>query len=548
VCRGYGLASIILVSLGLAILLTSLLGANSSTLAVLRHSEGAQTARMAAESLLARGMYELRQKPTYGMTGETLRFTPELADSGSAVLTFDSNEALQLKIPVSVNNLSNSESRPGAKGEIVPARTARLYAFGRYGDETRTVVLDLHIPPYPYAVATAGTFASMGDLSLSGISPDTGDEVPGHLVANSDSSAAVMLGPRTEISGDVVSAGGINLNGDEIEVKGQLRPFEEPVEIPRIPLDSFDPRNLETGGDPVNLDTSFYRDATLEGKVLRVGDLLLGGQVTLDGALVYVEGNLQISGTLGGRGAIVCTGDVTIDGTQSLAADNELALLTGGNLTLVGHGVDTSRLEGLIYCEGDVTVRDSTIQGTLVSQANGSTIPNVVMERVDLVEDPSHSDLSIDVDPTKPQFYMVFKNDGHYEPGSSAAELSDVDTKKGKNSIVLGLAATGRGELLVFPPSGGLPVRAASIDGLVPILEDQLVSLLGPKGAKHLDKDKELLDMAAQLIEAAQADDSEPSSDSLKLDIDPMRFLKFGERIKIRSIRVLESGGDTDAV
>lgn len=531
----------------LSVLLTALLGASSSTLSVLRHSEGAVTARMAAESLLAKATLELRSREDYGIAGESMSFLPEKSDSGTAVLTFDASRAEQLGIPVSVNNLSNSESRPGPHGEVVPARTARLYAMGRYEQESRIVVLDLHIPPYPYAVATEGTFASMGDLTLSGISPDTGDEIPGHLVANSDLATSVVLGPRSIISGDLVSAGGINLNGDGIEVKGQVRPFEEPAPVPSIPLESLDPRLLAAGGDPANLDTSFYRDARMEGKILRDGDLMLGGDTVLDGALLYVDGNLQVSGTLAGRGAIVCTGDVSIDGTQSLAADNEMALLAGGSLSLSGRGVDSSRLEGLIYCEGDVLVRDSTIQGTLISKANGSTIPQVIMERVNLVEDPSHAHFSIDVSgQPEPQYFLAFREDGHHDPKSSGEDPTDPGhSGKGKSVIFMGLAAKPDGSFLVFPPGGANPVSASGTDTLVDAISTELGKLYGQKAAKHIEGCGELkrLRSEAEALQLAvsQAPAGAATGD-LELNIDPMRFLKYGERIKVRSIRVLPSG------
>lgn len=387
--RGFGLAAVLVTALLMATLLTVLLGANSSTLAVVRHSEGSLLAQSAAESLVARAIYELRHNPEFGCDLSTrLSFVSETADCGKAVLSFDPVEASELGIPVSVNNLSNPESALDAEGDLVPARTARVRAVGTFGKERRTVVMDLHIPPYPYAVATEGSFESTGELSLTGLSPEGGDPIPAHLMANSVSSESLVVGANTHISGDLVSAGGILTQGDNIVVEGEVRPNSSPVEVPLIDVREFDPRRTVGSGALTDLSSSFYRDPTMEGKVVREGNLQLSGQVSLDGALLFVDGDLEIAGELRGRGAIVTTGSMVVNGTQTLTTDNELALLAGGDLSIEGHGVERSKLEGLIYSEGNVEVRDSTIQGTLISQSDGGTTPRVVMERASMIYDP----------------------------------------------------------------------------------------------------------------------------------------------------------------
>lgn len=514
------------------------------------------TARMAAESLLARGVLELRQRESYGQTGETLSFRPNSVESGTAVLTFNTTEAKRQGVPVSVNNLGSDESRPGADGDVIPARTARVYALGTYQNERRLVAIDLHIPPYPYAVATDGTFASLGDLTLTGLSPETGKEVPGHLVANSESATSVMLGANTEIAGDVISAGGINLHGDNIVVKGQVRAFEAPTATPKVPLRDYDPRTLDTGSGYSTMGTSYYRDTAIEGKVLRVGDLQLAGNISLDGALLYVDGNLEISGALAGRGAIICTGDVEINGTQSLSADNELALLAGGSLSMQGQGINSSRLEGLIYSEGDVTVRDSTIQGTLISHANGTTSPSVVMERAALIHDPNNSSFSVDLkgDPT-PSRYLFVREDGEMNKLSATS-----NTGLGSEYISVGIAPNLGGGYLLFPTGGGQPVELTSVDEMMSYLYSQLQKELGngpkfSKAASRLDPTTPLRNrdgwyqknydgIVATLGSLTDPKGANGSSGSngFQLNIDPMKFLKYGERIKLRSIRVLPQG------
>ena len=323
-------------------LLTVLMGANSSALSVVRHSEGTLLARSAAESAVSRAIYQLKKDPSFGLHGERIDFQPSEGKE-RAFIVFDEAQAQDMGFPRSWNNLNNAESISDENGDVIPARTVRLVARGTHLHEHRTLVVDLHIPPFPYAVATQGTFESMGDLTLTGVSPLTGSEVPGHLLANSTGQNSLTLGPKTFVSGDLIAAGKITLPESEVEIGGEVRPYSSQSEIPRIDLGVYDPRTMANSGQRTELNRNFYRNASIQGKVVRDGNLQLSGETTLDGALLFVDGDLEIAGQITGRGALICTGTLSIRGTQSFLTDNELALLTGGNLSILGNGVDRSK-------------------------------------------------------------------------------------------------------------------------------------------------------------------------------------------------------------
>lgn len=559
--RGVGLASVFIVALILATLLTVLVGANTSTLTVVRHSEATQEARRSAQSLLARATYELRQTQSFGTAGESLEFKTSSVDSGTAFLTFDVDAAKKLGIPASVNNLSNDESVKGVNGELIPARTARVFAVGDCSNERRTVVMDFHVPPYPYAIATAGSFESLGDLTLKGLSPETGQDVPGHLVSNSSADRSMVLGPRTEITGDLVSAGGIILSEDEVKVGGEVKSQSEASEIPRIPLSDFDPRKMTSPGNVTSLGSSFYQDPKFEGKVLREGDLIISGDMNLDGALLFVEGDLEIVGNLTGRGAIVTTGKLTISGTQNVTTDNELAILVGGDLSIKGRGVNSSKLEGLIYAEGDVVVSDSTIEGTLISQSNGGTTPRVLIERSSMIHNPSGTSLVTTVggsDPG-PSLYLAFNSEGLYVPGLNAVPSgSKPPVTNGSVALTVGVSIDSNGTYHLYPPDGSPTKSSKSEFGvmlqLAGILFQEMPELKANRewlqngqlggAAKALAADLKALSSslpAGMAMKSASA--AAPSPDSFELEIDPMKFLKYGEEMRIRSIRVLETVG-----
>lgn len=561
--------------------MTVLVGANLSTLSVVRHSEGTVIARGAAESALARAIYEIKGNPAFGRNGESIAFRPELGDEELADIQFDPDKAQEAGVPASINNLDNAESVPDGLGGVVPARTVRLFSVGRYGDDHRTVMLDLHIPPFPYAVATEGTFESLGDLSLTGLSPDTGEKVPGDIATNGAGSASLKLGPRTEISGDAISEGGIDVSSDSVTIDGEVKPYSKHSDIPRIRLTDFDPRNMTAGGDTTNLSSSYYRDPNLQGKVLRDGDLMMSGQINLDGALLYVEGNVELSGTISGRGAIVATGSISISGTQSLTTDNELAILCGDDLSILGNGVDSSKIEGLIYSEGNVEVRNSTIQGTLISQSNGGTTPRVVMEKTNMLYDPSATQFSTTLRQSNSvanqTIYLTFSSDGQPVSNTQSSTSSQAglkptgqsSNKVSSNSVLLansisssicstdpaptitvGVSMQADETFTVYPANGGAPFTGltekqawlqigfqvvAQMPNFQGLAQEQQFMATWPTASRAVLQ--QLQDLQAQAAAAGSA-----TTFSAKVEIDPMKFLKYGEEMRVRGVRVLETG------
>ena len=550
--RGFGLPGVLLVFLVFSIFLCVLIGANSSTLSVMRRNEGAVLARSAAESVLSKAIMELRQNPNYGQNGETLTFNRGRND-GLAYLSFGDGTFGERKVPRSVNNLDNAENVRSADGELIPARTVRLVAQGRFGTQTRTVAIDLHVPPYPYAVATEGTFESGGDLSLTGISPETGEEVPGHLVTNGDTGTALCLGPNTNVSGDLISVGGIVLANSEISVDGEVRPYSKSQNIPRIDIRQYDPRLLESSIGLSEVDTSFLNSPSFQGMVLRDGDLLLSGDVMLDGCLLFVDGDLEMSGTLQGRGALVCTGRVAMSGVQNVVTDNEIAMLVGGDLWVRGSGVNTSKLQGLIYTEGDVDIQNTTIQGALLSQSNGTDTPSVTMRKAAVLHDPALTKFSSSIgfqDLNQQNSVLIALDDeGLFVPGSSSRGSGD----DSPYCVSVEIAEDGKYRVSAREEAG-IPPRlvTSKIEALIEIGSIALLEMPelvesefwdlenGSIGAETGKIGSHLTALKSRVLDSG-ASSIESSLRAYELEIDPMKFLRYGEEMRIRTIRVLET-------
>lgn len=94
--------------------------------------------------------------------------------------------------------------------------------------------------------------------------------------------------------------------------------------------------------------------------------------------VLFVQGDVHLSGTVEGVGAIVATGDITISGhLQYQNQGSALALIAGGDVDISGSNLDIS---GIIYApNGQITVSGSnnTFNGALVAnelKLSGSNI------------------------------------------------------------------------------------------------------------------------------------------------------------------------------
>jgi len=104
--------------------------------------------------------------------------------------------------------------------------------------------------------------------------------------------------------------------------------------LPTPDIEQFDPIN-EPGVQHLPEEVEELR---VEGFARRQGDLLVRGQTTLEGGVLYVTGTLTITGGATGRGGIFVNGggSTQIAGIVNLQPENQAALLTRGDLFLFG--------------------------------------------------------------------------------------------------------------------------------------------------------------------------------------------------------------------
>jgi len=189
-----------------------------------------------------------------------------------------------------------------------------------------------------------GAVSALTDLAR-GIDPD--DLLPGGLASNSDSSAAVHLGEGSRVSGDVVAVGGITLQGDAV-VSGAQKPGSAPLSVPSVEM-----LDLSTRSSVTTVGSGDVRPI-LSGFVSAPSSYTATDGLTLDGAVLVVDGDLEVNGPIRGTGAIFVRGATRVNaGGSDLRTDDVVALVSKGDVAIGGAGKTESHFVGIVYTEGN---------------------------------------------------------------------------------------------------------------------------------------------------------------------------------------------------
>lgn len=391
--RGAGLATTLVFTSMLILLAFTLVSMNIFNLGVNTRVTNLGAAREAADAALHRTVARLRQNPGYGLASETVTVNHNRA---VGTVTFDTGASL----PYSTNFLGQSTSGTGWNGRVVPGASVHLLATGRANNVTTRIEALVHMPRFPYALASVGPIRSNGPLRVSGVTDslelsgglaavDPNAIRPGHLVSNADAGVTptLELQSTTEITGDVQSAGRVSLASSAV-VWGEVREQADPVPVPDLNVQDYDP-----AGRP---GVQEIPDVTgpLQGLVRwnGSGTLTIYGDLDLDEATFYVDGNLVINGGLVGRGAVFVNGATTINRGAALDTTHQVALLSRDTVELLGDGRETYFFKGLVYTEGDLIAQNISLVGSFVANNPGG---QTLLDDVDVTYVPDHSGVTV---------------------------------------------------------------------------------------------------------------------------------------------------------
>ncbi|MGV8119552.1 MAG: hypothetical protein AB2L14_07315 [Candidatus Xenobiia bacterium LiM19] len=394
-----------------------------------------EQARNMAESVIAMTLEKVLKDPSYGKSTSTTYNQPvppvisnTNGNAAVGLLAFSPSNASNLEnpitkgrenIPWSYNNLEVDAAKKGC-GRTVPQFAIHLVGTGISNGVVRRVEAIVHVPPFPYAIASSGKFESNNGLlvaavkeakdAMNGASAIPPEKlVPSHLASNSRDNKAVKLGKGTKITGDVRSSGGVELDPEGgAEIQGKTICHADPINLPKIDVTSYDPEVQKMEGIqqlPASLDAQ-----KLEGVSKRKGNLTVNGDLTLDGSIVYVEGDMTIHGGVKGKGGLFVTGKTTIDRGASLDSTNTAVVISKGDVSLGGKGKDSSAFQGLVYTEGDFKAEQITLLGAFLSNGSGegattqvgsTSSGNIAMNNVNLIQVSEYTKINIPVEVVK---------------------------------------------------------------------------------------------------------------------------------------------------
>ncbi len=404
--RGASLATVLAVVLLLTTLAATAVALYTTTLNFVQSDYNSALALSEAETALNELLFRLSQSETYGTLGtEEIRgrvTAASEAPDGQAyhLVTFRSGTGFAH----SVNNLDGSRSA-GALGRTVPPGMVHALATGFCRGRTVTIEALIEHPPFPFGLATSGKIHSRDPLVVKGTSSaetfrSGRDDRPGHVVANSAEGVVIERASDTPaelstlITGFARSNGPIEIAPPSV-VRGGIQPQYGVSDLPDVRLQDYlamvesAPGVLKPG--VVGIHAANLGSQTLNAIYFFRGNLRYNGSVEMQNAFLVVDGNLEVFGGVRGCGAIVCTGNVNLEGGTNLDGSNKVAVLAGQDLTVKGGG---NYFQGILYSEGNLSASNVTVVGNSVVNSPDAARGNADLKQVTFVHDATAGDLS----------------------------------------------------------------------------------------------------------------------------------------------------------
>ena len=501
-------------------------GSVSSHLNFVKRSERLTHARLLADSAISRAVAEIQVNSEFGLQGESLDVSlPGGQDGDLGRISFSATS-----VNHSTNNLTSDTSSPGWGGRLVPPYSAHLVGEGRCGDSIARVEAIVALPPYPYAIASSGPIESDGELlvgslveQVSGGAIAVESLLPAHLASNDPLPSSVSLGSGSLVMGDIRSAGGIDLSPGVV-VRGETLAYGEPVAIPEVDLERYDPRLTQTGFQSLPGELA---ETTVTGSALSKGDLIILGGLHLDQAKLYVDGHLSVRGPISGRGVVVATRGADLRAGARLSGGHAV-LLSGGDVSLRGAGPLGSFFQGLVYSQGEFQADNITVVGSFISQGESA---KVKLRNARVLGDPAFQTLN----PTGSATFYFVLGESTNEPAVQVPGPTS-----GSFPVEVQVRTTSRGpEITVVNPLDGSHAVTTSYHTAarqIAVVANQFARQLSeqgavPGGGKNLVAVSESLERSLEVL-AERAETPEST-------FDLNRFLGVSDRLRVTLWREL---------
>ena len=476
-----------------------------------RRQEALDLARSAASLALAR-------------LSENSDFQGQAVVEGGGWVAFDLTEAQRLGIPFSSNNLKGQRAQRGSLNQSVAAASAHIVAVGRSGGQSRRLEVVLAVPPFPFAVASSGPIRARGGVEIAGLlslpvagGVDTVALGEADLVSNDTSHEAIYLGAGTRIRGSVQAVGHIAQDPHHVEVSGAIKSQAEHENIPHQDFSQYDPLVVGLDYNAIEVDELAGSDNHLSGRRRKAGSLRVQDGLVLDGALLFVDGDLHIRGGLRGKGAVVVTGNVTLEGQSQFESGHAVAVLAGGDARIRGSGPQGSFFQGLVYTEGLFEADRVTLVGSLIANDERNRSP-VELNETRMLLSPN------------PTVRVELPQAGPASPGPVGPELGSFsfnvfDRERGIGPLPV--------TVTIFQGEGGVWVDMGYGPELIDpaLLMDHITQSIGGYnwGPLHQRLQQAMASYQPQWTAPPGSEVDNPSI----LTIDPSSFLRLEERVRV---------------
>lgn len=499
----------------------------------------------AARSVASDAVAKILADPEFGVQRLATQQLVYGNSEATGLVSFDSVSAADAGVRLSTNNLQGSSDAAGDGGSLVPAGTVEICAVGRSGGAERRVEVVLRLPPFPWAIASGGKIETQNGVLVAavpaGVWPPPTEEkdlLPANLLANGDEPRSVFLGDNSLVLGDVETPGGVVLGLNSVTVRGEILSGVAPVEIPDINPEEHDPEM--TGVSHLDIREGDIREVV--GTTRAGADIVFPDRLKLSNGTLYVDGDLELRGGVEGHGALIATGDIAITAGAQIDGLTELAVISGGRVSLRGRARERSMIRGLFYAREGLEATELTLTGSLVT---GSASTGVSLDRVNvLFEEPGIRTEQETTEQVLGGRFTVFSQSrgGPRGTGGAAQQTYRV--------VRPGEAGSGNPAFYfeVIPTNGGYPVRLVFTPGSEPNVSSLDTILQSPEDWQRLEPALAsstsippqflpllLQSMVSAVVATGGPEDPGEPQPSIVLYGDISRFLPLEDRVRVVS-------------
>ena len=292
--KGFALAIVIMITLILMVMLFGVMAMAQNSILLVGNFQHKAAALYAAEAGVMRAIYELEGNPYY--------------DNSSSIPIEEMLRSSTGKYKVSITN-------PNSAAVVGPYQRVTILSTGIAGPFRRSLKVEVRRSSGSYnALSNEGPILLDRDVYVNGISSITNPTMDtGNMHTNYDGTVAIDAtgGSSVDLTGLASAMGGIT---DKID------PFHIDPTKHMITIQDLDKATLLANAFPMTTipETGIISQNTVIDK-----NMIVAGLITLEnGAILHVEGDMELSNGVVGKGSIIVDGKCVIKGAANVESNN----------------------------------------------------------------------------------------------------------------------------------------------------------------------------------------------------------------------------------